>query len=223
MAAFAAARRLMVDGQLRINDLTNPRLLGAVQSIAREKFVPAEKAELAYVDFDLPLTEASPDRPQRFLLKPLILGKLIEIADIGPDDRVLDVGCATGYSSAILAGLAREVVALEEDSELAAAAVANCAEAGKSNVTVRTGPLAAGAPDDAPFNVILIGGGVEFVPQALTAQLAEAGRLACILRQGRAGKGMLYLAASGTLSGRSVFDGAAPLLPGFINPPAFAF
>src|SRR5437868_5879586 len=106
MLAFADARRRMVDGQLRINDVTNPYLLGAVQMVPRERFVPADKVELAYLDLDLPVRDGAPGRLARCLLKPLVLAKLIEIADVSAADRVLDVGCATGYSSAILANLA---------------------------------------------------------------------------------------------------------------------
>lgn len=222
MVSFAAARRYMVDGQLRINDVTDPRVIGAFQSIPRERFVSPDKAELAYLDIDLPVREAAPDRPARFLLKPLVLAKLIDIAEVRESNRVLDVGCATGYSTAVLAALASHVVGLEEDPELAEAAEANCRSLGCSNVTVRQGPLAEGAPDG-PYDVIVINGAVEFVPESLSAQLTEGGRLVCVLRQGPVGKGMLYLRAEGVLSGRSVFDAAAPLLPGFVRTPEFTF
>jgi protein-L-isoaspartate(D-aspartate) O-methyltransferase len=223
MVSFAAARRYMVDGQLRINDVTDPRVIGAFQSIPRERFISKDRSELAYLDIDLPVSDAAPAHPARFLLKPLVLAKLIDIAGVREHDRVLDVGCATGYSTAVLAGLASHVMALEENSELAEKAEANCRALDCSNVTVLRGPMAEGAPGDGPYDVILINGAVEFVPELLSAQLAEGGRLVCVLRQGPVGKGMVYLRAEGTVSGRSVFDGAAPLLPGFVRTPAFTF
>lgn len=223
MAAFVAARRLMIDGQLRINDVTNPRLIGAIQNIPRERFVPADLAELAYMDRDLEVQGAVAGAAPRYLIKPLVLAKLLEIADIGPQDRVLDIGCTTGYSSAVIAGLAREVVALESDAGLAETAAANVAALRIGNVTVRTGPLELGAQSDSPFDVIVIGGAVELVPEALAGQLSPQGRLVCVLREGPVGKGMIYRAGAGVLSGRSVFNAAAPLLPGFAKPRAFAF
>lgn len=222
MLSFAAARRYMVDGQLRINDVTNPRVIGAMQTVPRERFVPRDKVELAYLDLDLPVLDGAAG-PARYLLKPLVLAKLIDLADVAPTDRVLDVGCATGYSAAVLSALAAKVVAVDEDEGLAHAAESNCANFGCSNVTVHRGPLANGAPGLGPFNVILLNGAVEFIPDALSAQLAEGGRLVCVLRQNAVGKGMLYLRSAGTLSSRAVFDAAAPLLPGFVTPPAFAF
>jgi len=223
MLSFAAARRYMVDGQLRINDVTNPLLIGAFQAIPRERFVPADKAELAYLDMDLPVAGPAGKGAPRCLLKPLVLAKLIETAELRETDRVLDVGSATGYSSAVLASLAKEVVSLEEDEALAQAAEKNWAHLGCTNIVSRVGPLTEGAPAEAPYDVILLNGAVEFVPEALSAQLAEGGRLVCVLRQGVAGKGMLYRFAGGVLSGRAIFDAAAPLLPGFARPPAFAF
>ncbi len=222
MLSFAAARRYMVDGQLRINDVTDPRLVGALQAVPRERFVPAEKAELAYIDRDLPVWPGRDGHP-RYLLKPLVLAKLIEIADVQDANRVLDIGCTTGYSTAVLAALAKEVVALEDDPSLVRTAEANCAALGRGNVVVREGSLAEGAPNDGPYDVILLNGAVEVVPESLSAQLAEHGRLVCVLRQGPVGKGVLYHRSAGALSGRAVFDAAAPLLPGFARPPAFTF
>jgi len=220
---FAAARQMMVDGQLRINDMTDPDLVAAFEAVPRERFVPPDKASLAYFDFDLPVLPARDGRAARRLLKPLVIAKLIDIAKVGPTDRVLDVGCATGYSSAVLARLAHTVVALEEEVELAERARANLAELNLGNVSVHVGTLTAGWVADAPYDVILLNGAVETVPDALAPQLNQSGRLACVFRNGPAGKGMLYRASGGTLSGRSVFDAAAPLLPGFAAPPAFVF
>ena len=118
MIDFAAARRMMVDGQVRTSDVTDPRIIAAMLELPRERFVPEASAALAYLDLDLPVTE-EPAPGARRLLKPMVLAKLVQAADIGRDARVLDVACGTGYSSALLARLARSVVALEDDAALA--------------------------------------------------------------------------------------------------------
>ncbi|HET9903228.1 MAG TPA: protein-L-isoaspartate O-methyltransferase [Xanthobacteraceae bacterium] len=217
MDAFALARRNMVDGQLRTNDVTDPRLIAAFQDIPRERFVPSDKVPLAYLDCDLEVG------PGRYLLKPLVLAKLIEIATVRPGDRALDIACATGYSTAVLARLAAQVIAVEEEPSLAQAARANLSALKAANARVHDGALAQGAPQHGPFDVIVINGAVEFVPDSLSAQLAEGGRLVCVVRQGPVGRGMLFQASAGHVSGRSVFDSAAPLLPGFQRAAAFVF
>src|SRR5271165_5635448 len=141
----AAARRMMVDCQVRTADVTNPDLIDAMLAVPRELFVPSALAGRAYLDSDIPLGQG------RALLKPMVLAKLIQAAQLGPNDHVLDVGCGTGYSSAILSRLAGSVVALEEDAALAglakqALAAQALALPDASNVTVVTGPLTAGAP-----------------------------------------------------------------------------
>ncbi len=223
MDAFARARRMMVDGQLRINDVTNPYLIAAFQDLPRERFVPANKAELAYLDCDLEVLPARVDQQPRYLLKPLVIAKLIELADVTASDCVLDIGCATGYSTAVLSSLAARVVAVEEVAELARAAEANLAALKPGNVVVRTSPLTGGSAADGPFDVILVNGAVEFLPDPLTAQLVEGGRLVCVMRRGPVGNGMVLRASGGHVSGRAAFDAAAPMLPGFARAPAFVF
>ena len=221
MVDFAQARRMMVEGQVRTNDVTEGRLLGVMQTLPRERFVPHDKAALAYLDMDLPVGGTA-EHP-RCLLKPMVLGKLIAAAEIEAGDRVLDVACATGYSTAVLAGLGATVVAVEEDAELAHAAKRNLHELGIANATVHTGPLVEGAPKQGPYDVILINGAIETVPDALRAQLAEGGRLLCVVRRGAAGKAMLYLATAGEITGRPIFEAAAPILAQFALPRAFVF
>src|SRR5262247_3875199 len=119
MTDFAAARRMMVDGQVRTSDVTDPRLQAAMLEVPRERFLPDAQAGLAYLDLDVPVMAAGEGGVPRCLLKPMVLAKLLQAAEVGADDHVLDVGCATGYSSAILVKLARSVVALEEDARLA--------------------------------------------------------------------------------------------------------
>jgi protein-L-isoaspartate(D-aspartate) O-methyltransferase len=223
MVAFATARRMMVDGQIRTNDVTDTRILRAFEDVPRERFVPPQLAGLAYLDRDLAVTPAAPGKPARHLIKPMVLAKLVQALSLGPEDRVLDVGCASGYSAAILAHVAGNVVALEEDESLAAQAAEILRAAECTHVVVRTGALQAGAAADGPYDAILIEGAVEFVPDALAAQLKEGGRLCCILKSGALGKAMLYRWQQGELSGRPLFDVLAPVLAGFVRPPAFVF
>ncbi len=220
---FATARRMMVDGQVRTADVTNLDILAAMQELPRERFVSAANAELAYLDIDLPVGEP-PVGCRRRLLKPMVLGKLVQAAQIGPSDRVLDVGCATGYSAAVLSRLAGSVIALEEDADLARRATHTLHELGIGNVTVVTGSLKMGWPAVAPYDVILLEGASEVVPRSLFGQLGENGRLLGVIgTDGPASRAMLYRSDRGDVSGRPIFDAAAPLLPGFAAPPAFVF
>lgn len=222
MIDFAAARRMMVDGQIRTNDVTDLRLIGAMLAVPRERFVPQAKAELAYLDADLPVVEAGESGSRR-LLKPMVLAKLIQAAEVGESDRVLDVGCATGYLAAVLGQLARSVVALEQDPVLARLAQDNLPAVGAHNVTVVAGPLIEGWPAGAPYDVIVLNGAAEVVPKALLRQLGEGGRLVGVVGRGPMTRAMLYRSSGGEASGRPVFDAVAPPLPGFAEPPAFVF
>jgi protein-L-isoaspartate(D-aspartate) O-methyltransferase len=223
MSDFAAARRIMVDSQIRPSDVTDLRLIAAMLELPRERFLPASQAGLAYLDLDVPVTEPGPAGAARRLLKPMVLAKLVQAVNVGPEDHVLDVGCATGYSSALLGKLSSSVVALEQDPQLAERARALLPELGLANVTVQTAPLAEGWRPAAPYDVILVNGATEVRPEALLAQLRDGGRLVCILRRAGTGAAMLFVASGGTHSGRPVFDASAPLLPGFVAPVAFVF
>jgi len=223
MTDFAAARRMMVDSQVRTSDVTDLRIIAAMLELPRERFVPEDKADLAYLDLDIPVTPASAGQPARRLLKPMVLAKMVQAAEIAAGDHVLDVGCATGYSSALLAQLAQSVVALEEDDALARHARESLRAVGTENVTVVTGPLAQGWPAAAPYDVIFVNGATEILPQALTRQLKEGGRLVAVLGRAPVGQAMLYRRVGGEVSGWPIFDAAAPLLPGFTSPPAFVF
>ena len=214
----AAARRLMVDGQIRTADVTNPNLIAAMQAIPREQFVPAAMADQAYRDGDVSLGQG------RALLRPIVLGKLIQGADVRPGDQVLDIGCGTGYSAAVLAQMGAAVVALEEDADLARRAeIALAGMGGGAQVTVVRGPLTAGWPAAAPYDLILVDGAIEVAPDALGRQLKPNGRLAAVFGRGPATKAMIYRPIEGHLVGRPIFDATAPLLPGFAAPPAFVF
>jgi protein-L-isoaspartate(D-aspartate) O-methyltransferase len=224
MTDFAAARRMMVDGQVRTSDVTDLRLQAAMLELPREIFVPQSKAALAYLDRDVPVVDSMQGGGTgRRLLKPMVLAKLIHAAEIGAGDRMLDVGCATGYSTAVLARLAHTVVALEEDASLARMAAENLRSVGCTNATVVTGPLTEGWNAEAPYDAILVNGSSDIAPAKLLSQLKDGGRLVCVQGRAPASKAMIYRSAGGAVSGRPIFDAVAPLLPGFAEPPAFVF
>ena len=222
----ATARRMMVDGQVRTADVTDLRLLAAMLELPRERFFPDEKASLAYLDLDTSVS--APGQPVRRLLKPMVLAKLIQAAGIAGSDHVLDVGCASGYSTALLTHLAGSVVGLEEDTALARQATDAMSWAGKSwagppNVKIVTGPLAQGCAGEGPYDVILLQGSAEMIPPGLFDQLKNGGRLVGVLGRGPQGKAMCYRRVEADFSGRPVFDAAAAALPGFAKPPEFVF
>lgn len=215
MTDFAAARRHMVDGQVRTADVTDLRIIAAMQEVPRERFAPADATGLAYLDLAFPVGGG------RCLLKPMVLAKLIQALDLEPTDRVLVVGCATGYAAAVLAHIAGQVIALEQDDRLAQAAQA--ALASQPNVTVARGPLIEGFASGAPYDAILIDGAVEFVPPALRRQLKDGGKLACVFGMPPGSSARLFRRSGDELGDRAIFEAAASLLPGFAKPPVFAF
>jgi protein-L-isoaspartate(D-aspartate) O-methyltransferase len=223
MTDFATARRMMVDGQVRPNDVTDPRILGAMLEIPRERFLPPAKAPLAYLDYDIPIVEGPDGHTRRRMLKPMLVGKMIQIAGIRDTDSVLDIGCGGGYSSAILAQLARNVVALEEEAVLAVAAKDNLYAEGITNVSVETGPLTAGYAARAPYDAIFLQGATEIEPQMLFPQMRDGGRLLCVKPNGASGSVMVYRRAGDDVTGWPAFDAAAAVLPGFAAAPAFVF
>jgi len=215
MIDFADARRNMVDGQIRTANVTDLRVIAAMLEIAREKFVPPASAAIAYLDIDVSVGGS------RRLLRPMMLAKLLQAADLEGTDRVLDVGCATGYGAAILARIVGQVVALEEDAGLAKTAAESLAS--QPNIQVVDGALADGWARGAPYDVVVLEGSTEVVPHGLCQQLKDGGRLVCMLGAGPGTKAMVYTRSDGEVSGRPVFDASAALLPGFAKKPAFAF
>jgi len=220
-ADFTERRVKMVDGQIRTTDVTSAPLIEAFLGVPREIFVDPAVRDLAYIDEDIRIAAGS-DAP-RFLMEPSPLARLLQLAEVGENDSVLDVGCGTGYSAAILSRLARVVVALESDPTLAERATSALAEAGCSNVTVVTGSLREGRAANAPYDVIFIGGSVEEVPETLLKQLAEGGRLVAVEGGGNAGVARVFLKTSGIVTGRRAFNAAIKPLPGFERIRVFEF
>lgn len=217
---FATARRNMVDNQLRTVDITDIAVLEVFDRVPRELFLPPELQPLAYADMDLRVT----DGPHpRYVLEPGPLARLIQLAAPMPSDVVLEVGSGRGYGTALLARLAASVVGLEEDRELAGVANAALVEVEATNAAVVVGPLAAGRAKDAPFDVVILMGAVDAVPEALLDQVREGGRLVAVIGRGRTARAHVHVRREGTISGRPVFDVAIPPLPGFAKAEAFAF
>lgn len=218
MADMQAQRTAMVDSQLRTNRVTDPRLLAAMAEIPRERFVPEDRREIAYIDEDIPLGHG------RYLLEPRVFARLVQTADVGASDVVLDVGCGAGYSATVLGRLARAVVALESEPGLLALGEAAAADIEHDNVVIESGPLAEGWPRQAPYDVILVNGAVERVPDALLDQLADGGRLCAVVRPDDGpGRATLTVRSGDTVSGRPVFDAATPVLAEFRRAKEFVF
>ena len=238
MADFARQRLSMVESQLRPNKVTDPRLLAAMGELPRELFVPALARAFAYMDEGVEVWPSLDGAPARYLLAPMVLARLIQLAGVEAGDCVLDVGCATGYAAAVLARLAGEVVGVEPEPELAASAAKNLAELGIANVRIVEGALAQGYAASGPYDVIVLGGSVPEVPEPLLAQMKDGGRLAAVIvkeTQGQEiqgqeiqgqktqGKAYLFVKVEGKVSGQPHFDAGAKPLPGLAPLPSFAF
>lgn len=215
MPDFAARRTAMVDTQIRPSDVTRFPIIEAFLHVPRERFLPDALREAAYVGENLPLG------PGRVMLAPRTQAKMIDALAPSPSDLVLDVGCATGYSAALLARLAEAVIALEEEPDLAAEAQAALAETGVDNAVVVEGPLAHGAARHGPYDAIAIQGAVEEVPQALCDQLKEGGRIAALFMEDRLGVARVGAKWDGAVTWRYAFNAAAPVLRGFHKPRVF--
>ncbi|MCJ2125587.1 protein-L-isoaspartate O-methyltransferase family protein [Methylobacterium sp. J-077] len=217
MIDYAQARRMMVDCQLRTFDVNDNTVLDAFDTVAREAFVPKGREPFAYIDQTLRLDGAGGET--RCLPAPMVLARLIQALKIRPGAKALDVGTGTGYAAAVMSNLGADVTALESVTDLAETARTKLG----ASATVIEGPLQAGAPKQAPFDVILINGRVEVRPQALLDQLKDDGRLACVFGPHRNAKATLFVRAGDAFGSRPLFDAALPLLDAFAAEAGFTF
>ncbi len=221
MIDHATQRLNMVESQVRPSDVTDRRITRAMHDIPREEFVPGRIKSIAYADEHLKVSDAG--GRQRYILAPRLLAKLIQLLNIEPDALVLDVAPATGYSTAVLARLGQTVIALEEDPSLAERSRAALAAVGCDNAVVVTGPMQAGAPDEGPYDAILINGAVSTVPPALLDQLKDGGLLAAVRIENGVGRATLWTRHGMTFDRRAAFDASAPYIPGFEPEVGFKF
>ena len=236
MSGFTIARQKMVDGQVRPSDVTDSRIIDAMLAVPREAFVPLGQQAMAYLDIDLDvsaglsktgLSKTGPSETglseKRYLIKPVVTAKMLQAAEIRDTDNVLVVGCATGYSAAIVAKLAAQVTATEGDASLAAKAKDALAGLGFANVTVRAAAAADGDAANAPYDVIMLNGATEVAPAGLYRQLKDGGRLVGVFAMMQPQRATLVTHSHGDFGTRALFDAAVPVLPGLGRLPAFIF
>ncbi len=222
MTDFTAARLNMVESQVRPNGITDRRIIAAIESVPRENYVPESRRPLAYMDEDVTLDASDRSAGRRALIEVMAFARMLQQAAIKPTDKVLVVGAETGYGAAVISQIADKVVALECDAGLFALAKANLA--GRANVTLVQGPLAAGVAADQPYNVILLEGRAEEVPQALIDQLADDGRLVAVVGERETSQACVYSRAGASVAVRQAFDASVTALPGMKKlKPAFVF
>ena len=219
MSVYENRRHLMIEAQLRTNRVTDDALLDAFRLVPRETFVGGDMAELAYIDEDLEIGDG------RFLLEPMVFGRLVQALDLQPGDSVLDIGAASGYSSAILSRLAQSVVGIEKVGVIAAAAQDNLARIDIDNAVILEGPLGQGFLDEAPYNAIIIEGAVEEVPETILEQLTPDGRLVTVLRSGgeAQGRAVKFVRAGRGFAHSVLFDANTPALDDFARRREFEF
>lgn len=217
MMDFEAARIKMVDNQIRTTDVTSHSVLQAFLSVPREEFVPQKLKALAYIDADLEIGAG------RYLMEASPLAKLLQLAQITKDDLVLEIGCGTGYVSALLSQLAGSVVSVEADEALAGQAMEKLSSLGYDNVAVVAGAMERGCPAEAPFDIIFVNGAIEDVPEALVEQLRDGGRLVAVVGYGNAAQAKRLIREQGAVSASDHFNASVKPLPGFRREKTFVF
>jgi protein-L-isoaspartate(D-aspartate) O-methyltransferase len=222
MSGFSSARQKMVDGQVRPSDVTDLRIIDAMLTVPREVFVPERQRAMAYLDLDLDVSEGGSAR--RFLIKPVVIAKMLQAANIKDTDNVLVAGCGSGYTAALIAKFtAAQVRTTEVDPLLAAKAREVLDTLGLERVTVRVADIAEGDPANAPYDVIVLDGATEITPDRLYAQLREGGRLVGVFAMTRPPRATIVTRSHGDFGNRQLFDAAVPVLPGLERLPAFIF
>ena len=219
MDNFAVARQNMVDNQIRANKVTDPALIEAFSSIPREDFVPPDKEAVAYVDEDLPIGEG------RFLIEPMVMSRLLQEANINEADIVLDVGCCTGYSTAIISRLAASVIGIDERQSHIDTANKNLAKLEIDNAGVILRDLVDGYSEQMPYSLIIINGAVQYIPENLFDQLIDGGRLVAIVKERgeKLGKAKIYSKLTNSISSRFLFDAGTPSIRSFSKAHGFQF
>ena len=221
MSDFSTARRNMVDCQVRPSDVTDLRIIDAMLAVPREVFVPEPQRALAYLDLDVEVSEGG--SLKRFLIKPAVIAKMLQAADIKDADRVLVAGCGTGYAAALVAKLTGQVTATEVDPSLAAKARQLLVQLGLERVTVRAADVAEGDPANAPYEVIILDGATQKTPDGLYGQLKQGGRLVGVFAMTKPPRAMIVTRCRGDFGSRALFDASVPVLPGLERRPAFVF
>jgi protein-L-isoaspartate(D-aspartate) O-methyltransferase len=211
----------MVDCQVRPSDVTDSRIIEAMLKVPRELFVPPDRRALAYLDLDLDVSEEASTR--RCLIKPAVTARMLQAAAIQETDKVLLVGCATGYIAALVGQFASEVTATEGESALAAKARTALAELGMGKITVQVAAATDGDRAHAPYDVIVLNGATENIPEGLYQQLREGGRLVGIFAATRPPRATIVTHSHEDFGSRPLFDAVAPVLPGLERRPAFVF
>jgi protein-L-isoaspartate(D-aspartate) O-methyltransferase len=221
MSGFSTARQNMVDCQVRPSDVTDVPIIDAMLEVPREAFVPQNQRALAYLDLDLDVSEGA--SVKRFLIKPAVMARMLQAAEIKSTDTVLVVGCASGYAAAVVAKIAGQVTATESDSSLAARAGTALAGLGFGTVTVRGAAAADGEQASAPYDVIVLNGATEIVPEGLFRQLKQGGRLVGVFATTLPPRATIVTHSHDDFGHRALFDAVAPVLPGLERAPAFVF
>jgi protein-L-isoaspartate(D-aspartate) O-methyltransferase len=221
MSGFSTARQNMVDCQVRPSDVTDVPIIDAMLEVPREAFVPQNQRALAYLDLDLDVSEGA--SVKRFLIKPAVMARMLQAAEIKATDAVLVVGCATGYAAAVVAKIAGQVTATESGSSLAAKAGTALAGLGLGTVTVRSAAAADGDSAAAPYDVIVLNGATEIIPEGLFRQLKQGGRLVGVFAATLPPRATIVTHSHDDFGHRALFDAVAPVLPGLERVPAFVF